>query len=169
MPTAEIWGPDDYREAFLEQADQLVLEGIPYIWGGKDPHLPTPPNADAGLDCSGCYCWCLVQAGVVPAGFGGNHNAATLYEALAPISEVEIEEGDAVFYGTHGFVDHVMAVAGVGRIVGSRGGNSKTTSAAVARKIGAGVMYRQLATYDRENLIGFGRMPTNAAPTKETA
>jgi hypothetical protein len=159
---ANGWTEPEIRKAFLDTLEDLVREQIPYIWGGKYPRAPTPPSIDAGLDCSGAYCFAMSTVGIVPAGYGILHNAATLHARFEVVDEADLRPGDAVFYGPKGIVDHVMAWTGDGRVVGCSGGGRACSSAEVARRIGAGMHYRDIASY-RRDVIGYGRLPVNAA------
>ncbi|MBO0714428.1 MAG: C40 family peptidase, partial [Acidimicrobiales bacterium] len=58
--------------------------GVPYLFGGATPGV--------GFDCSGLVMWAFAQAGVSFA-----HYVPSIYAAVQPIPESELQPGDLVF------------------------------------------------------------------------
>lgn len=144
------------RDNVLGIAHQLVEEGIPYIWGAKNP------EKDGGLDCSGFVTFVLEAAGVEPDGFGQIHNAASLAALYDTIDAEFAQGGDLVVYGPGGAVEHIMMLVGDGTVVGSSGGGHTCTTPAIAKQLGAGVHYRPSVNY-RNDLVGYRRLPIIAS------
>ncbi len=159
MTDGPVCLPPESPLAFLSVLSVLVNHAVPYIFGGKDPSNPTPPNREAGLDCSGCVTWALEQLGIVPEGFGLMHSAASLWEGadglLVPVVD-GVREGDLAFYGRPR-VDHVMAVFDSTQVVGASGAGATCVTVAEARRLGACVHYRAPHAY-RSDLVGYRRL-----------
>lgn len=146
-------------KAYLEAL--LSLDGIPYVWGGKDP------GKDGGLDCSGAVCYALLLAG--GPDLRQTHNAARLYCETLHADGPQVVQGCLSFYGPPtGHATHVMTVtaplpAKAGIIVpeptlsvyGATGGNSSTLTPELAKKIGAKVQHRPSLRY-RPDLLKVG-------------
>lgn len=100
----------DYRptdgkvKSVLQRA--LALLGTPYRWGGTSP--------DKGFDCSGLVSYVFRNALGVELPRVSRDQAQT-GELIADKSE--LAEGDLVFFGKRGRVDHVGIYVGEGRFV----------------------------------------------------
>ncbi len=142
--------PRDPHAAVL--ATMRDLEALPcwYRWGSKGP-------PELGLDCSGAVCWCLAAAGLVPSGFGLQHNADSLRDLCDEVDEEDAAPGDLALYGTAERAIHVMILCPDGRVLGAAGGGHTCTSIEIAKSIGARVKYRTTARY-RSDFLGFGRL-----------
>jgi len=78
--------------------------GVPYVWGGATPGV--------GFDCSGLVMWAWQQAGV-----SLEHGATAQYYEIAHVSMSDLQPGDLVFYGSSGFLEHVVMYIGNGQVV----------------------------------------------------
>lgn len=96
--------PDSRNRSVLQRA--LTLLGTPYRWGGTSP--------DKGFDCSGLVSYVFRNAlGIdLPR---VSREQANSGELVADKSE--LAEGDLVFFGRKGRVDHVGIYVGEGRFV----------------------------------------------------
>ncbi len=95
-------------QSVLQRA--LTLLGTPYRWGGSDP--------DSGLDCSGLVSYVFRTAlGIdlprVSRDMAANDNAELIK------SRDELRQGDLVFFGRRGRVNHVGIYVGEGRFLHS--------------------------------------------------
>jgi cell wall-associated NlpC family hydrolase len=95
-------------QSLLQRA--LTLLGTPYRWGGTDP--------DSGLDCSGLVNYVFRTAlGVdlprVSRDMAANDNAELIK------NRDELRQGDLVFFGVRGRVNHVGIYVGEGRFLHS--------------------------------------------------
>jgi cell wall-associated NlpC family hydrolase len=146
------------RRMIVVVADELAsrVPHAPYIYGGKNPDAPTgdlPP----GLDCSGFACWCMARVGLVPEGFGGEHNAASLWDLLSPLDEGgAVQPGDFAFYGTP--IDHVMMLGQDGAVVGASGAGAGCVTVEQAEAVGACVHYKSSVNY-RKDFVGYRALP----------
>ena len=78
--------------------------GVPYVWGGATPGV--------GFDCSGLTMWAWGQAGVqLP------HGATAQYYQIQHVSMSDLQPGDLVFYGSAGYLSHVVMYIGGGMVV----------------------------------------------------
>ncbi len=81
----------------------LAQLGKPYRWGAAGP--------DA-FDCSGLVVYCYAQLGIfVP------HSSRALYDMGRPVSLIELQPGDLVFFARRGRVHHVGIYIGGGNFV----------------------------------------------------
>lgn len=153
------------RASYLFTA--LGLHGVPYLWGGKDPgqlveHLDELGRLSKawskGLDCSGLVTHVLWRLG--GADWRWTHNTDRLWDELRETEDPE--PGDLVFYGVGGArpnPSHVMLFLGAcGLVFGASGGNSDTTTHAIAAKHHAAVKLKTSIHY-RSDFIGFRSMP----------
>lgn len=132
------------------------LDGIPYIWGGKNP------SQDNGLDCSGAICYALKLAGgpdlsklnQCDAHPNLYHGASTL--ALDCVQD-RASEGVLAFYGPPGAPTHVMAVLYGGKAYGATGGGQLCTTVEKAKALKACVKEKNSYLY-RPDLLMTGRL-----------
>jgi len=75
--------------------------GVPYEWGGATPGV--------GFDCSGLTMWAWGQAGVQLA-----HGATDQYYEIPHVSMSDLQPGDLIFYGSSGYLYHVVMYVGSG-------------------------------------------------------
>ncbi len=96
--------PDHSGRSILQRA--LTLLGTPYRWGGASP--------DKGFDCSGLVSYVFRNAmGIdLPR---VSRDQATSGEMVA--NKSDLAEGDLVFFGRKGRIDHVGIYVGEGRFV----------------------------------------------------
>ncbi|KGM57001.1 hypothetical protein N799_12425 [Lysobacter arseniciresistens ZS79] len=101
---ADYQPTDGKVKSVLQRA--LALLGTPYRWGGTSP--------DKGFDCSGLVSYVFRNALGVELPRVSRDQART-GELIADKSE--LAEGDLVFFGKRGRVDHVGIYVGEGRFV----------------------------------------------------
>jgi peptidoglycan DL-endopeptidase CwlO len=78
--------------------------GVPYVWAGSTPGV--------GFDCSGLTMWAWGRAGVsLP------HSAAEQYATIEHVSMSDLQPGDLIFYGSAGYIYHVIMYIGGGRAI----------------------------------------------------
>ncbi len=83
----------------------FALLGTPYRWGGSSP--------DAGFDCSGLVGYVFRSIGVdLP-----RVSRAMANEGVAITDRTALAEGDLVFFGRRGRVDHVGIYVGDGKFL----------------------------------------------------
>ena len=103
--------PAETREAIVETA--LTYEGIPYVYGGINI---------SGFDCSGfvyrVYLQVLGQA--IP------RTSLDMYRWVEPVSLLQIQKGDLIFFSTTGNITHVGIYIGDGRFIHSASEGPKT-------------------------------------------
>lgn len=121
---------DEWRRACEVELDK------PYVWGGEGP--------DA-YDCSG-----FVQFGQVELDPPVVQTAAGLHRFFSKgraseVGAADAELGDLVFFGKDD-VTHVALAWGGGDMLEAGGGGSRTTSIAIARRQGAKVRIRPIAS-----------------------
>ena len=95
-------------QAMLQRA--LALLGTPYRWGGTSP--------DSGFDCSGLvgYVFRTTLGIELPR---VSREMATKADAQLIKDRDELQQGDLVFFGRKGRVNHVGIYVGEGRFVHS--------------------------------------------------
>ena len=90
-------------QAVLQRA--LALMGTPYRWGGTSP--------DRGFDCSGLVGYVFRSIGIdLP-----RVSRAMANEGVAITDRTALAEGDLVFFGRRGRVDHVGIYVGDGKFL----------------------------------------------------
>ena len=90
-------------QAVLQRA--LALMGTPYRWGGTSP--------DRGFDCSGLVGYVFRSIGIdLP-----RVSRAMANEGVAITDRTALAEGDLVFFGKRGHIDHVGIYVGEGKFV----------------------------------------------------
>lgn len=77
--------------------------GTPYVWGGEAP---------GGFDCSGLTRYVYGKLGIDLV-----HYAQTQYGQGARVSSGKLKEGDLVFFGSAGSIEHVGIYAGKGAYI----------------------------------------------------
>lgn len=101
---ADYTPADSRAKSVLQRA--LTLLGTPYRWGGASP--------DNGFDCSGLVSYVFRNALDIDLPRVSREQA----DAGEPVSDKsELAEGDLVFFGRRGRVDHVGIYVGEGRFV----------------------------------------------------
>lgn len=118
------------------------LDGIPYIWGGKDHN---------GLDCSGLVTFALFLAG--GPDLRQTHNADAL---MRECDEGDQENGSLAFYGPPGKANHVMVADWRGvcyAAYGACGGGSGTTTPEMAKAQHAKVQTRSRLDYRPDRIL----------------
>lgn len=125
------------RELALKVLEKQL--GLPYIWGGNDPV--------SGFDCSGLMIEVLQSVGIIAE--KKDYTAHGL-KNLFPETDV-LEPGNMVFWDWNGDgkIDHVEMIAflddnGEVFTVGASGGDSSTTTEAVASSQNAYIKQRPL-------------------------
>jgi len=108
------------REAALQYLNALLIQGIPYLWGGDDPL--------AGFDCSGMIHEIHQAIGLEPHNV--DSTAHDLYLKYKIQKTEDPQPGDLVFWFKDGKAIHVEMIwilTTAGPItVGASGGGSKT-------------------------------------------
>ena len=98
---------DEKFAALIIEAEKYL--GYPYVWGGSNP--------DTSFDCSGFVSYVLTNSGLVNTGRLG---AQGLYNVCTPVSKVNAQPGDLIFfvgtYDTPG-VSHVGIYVGDGVMI----------------------------------------------------
>lgn len=133
--------------ASLYLANLKSCIGIPYLWRGKDPH---------GLDCSGTVTFSYKQSG--GEDISNFWNCAKLIQECTQSAPVDYCPGMLAFYGPFKkSPTHVMTVwkddTGHLCVLGATGGNSDTTTIAIANQIGACVKMKPTIAYRRDLLM----------------
>ena len=126
------------REQVLKIAEEtrLAAAGKAYKWNGKTP--------ETGFDCSGFVYRVFVQA----TGQEVPRTSAGLYAWSEPISSLEMQKGDLLFFNTTGTVSHVGIYMGNGRFIHSASDGPET-----------GVIISSLEEpYWKDRFIGAGRV-----------
>jgi cell wall-associated NlpC family hydrolase len=148
------------RLAFLDWVAARAKEATPYSWPCTENAYEgkglTNPLQPAGLDCSGTVTCGLYVATHGKVDWRREYSAARLHAELQPVESPR--PGDLAFYGPPGRVSHVMVWWGDGRVVGASGGNRHTTSAELARRLGACVKWKKSHLY-RPDFRGFRALP----------
>jgi len=107
----ELPGLADREHPFLERLTQAAFSqtGRAYVYGG---------TGAAGFDCSGFTSWSYARAGLaLPRTSGEQYRQGRAVPAQA------LRQGDLVFFGSRGQVDHVGIYLSGGRFIhSSRGG-----------------------------------------------
>lgn len=90
----------------------MKFQGIPYIWGGSNPHV--------GFDCSGFIIWILQVFNVLPS---GDWTAAG-FRSIFVVTD-NPQPGDLVLYGKPN-ITHIMMYTGNNTCIGGSGGDHTT-------------------------------------------
>lgn len=128
------------KQTFIDAC--MTYLGLPYRWGGDDTIL--------GYDCSGLAQELLAILGLDPK---GDQTAQGLYYSLKlscePMSR--LDTGTLVFFGSSNEnITHVGVMIDSKTMIEAGGGNSKTTSEAMAASQNA---YVRLRPYNRRSDI----------------
>lgn len=132
---------DDIRHRFVGIC--LRQLGKPYVWASNGPD---------DFDCSGLVVYALRQVGAIkPA---DDFSARGLFN-LCQRTQAPLP-GDLAFYGSKpDKVTHVVVIIDGVRVVSASGGDSRTTSKEIARKMGAAVKLHSSVLY-RSDFLGIG-------------
>lgn len=131
----------DFRQRFVSVCLKQI--GKPYIWGANGPD---------GFDCSGLVVYGLRQIGAI--GKDEDFSARGFFN-LSPKTKIPLA-GDLAFYGQKpDKVTHVVVIVDGIRVVSASGGDSRTTSPEIARKMGAAVKLHSSVLY-RSDFLGIG-------------
>jgi hypothetical protein len=148
----EIPSNEEASPVVMSQRDQIVdyaksFLGTYYQWGGNC----VENSRHYGLDCSHFTYVVLKKFGLM-----NSYKVARDQKAWCQsISKGDLQPGDLVFYTWgSGVVQHVVMYIGNGQIIGANGGDSKTTSQAIARSKGAKVKIANMG-----NPVYYGRVP----------
>lgn len=128
------WWPvakSDLRQRFV--AVCLSQLGKPYVYGANGPHE---------FDCSGLVVYALRSLGLIHP--GEDYSAKHFFERCTPTASPL--PGDLAFYGKK-HISHVVVFLDSSRVISASGGDSKTTSAEIARKTGASIKVHRNALY----------------------
>lgn len=129
--------PAETRDTIVDAA--LSYEGSPYIYGGIEA---------SGFDCSGFIYRVFLQA----TGQAVPRTSTGLYAWAEPISYLEMQKGDLLFFNTTGTVSHVAIYIGNGRFIHSASEGPKT-----------GVIISSLdEPYWKTHFVGSGRVVPSA-------
>lgn len=144
------------------------MEGWDYCWPCEENNYSGKGLQHATFkkcaDCSGAVTIALWAATEGRIDLRATHNAQALYTLSQKLSgPEEALPGDLVFYGPgKNAINHVMvciepSLHGDYRVFGACGGDSKTTTPELAKKIGARVRYRNRINY-RPDFRAIGRI-----------
>lgn len=111
----------------------LKLQGVPYIYGGSNPHY--------GFDCSGFVIWVLQVFGFLPS---GDWRADDLMHYFGTQLFPSVKIGDLVFYGTDDHAVHVMMSIGIGMVIGASGGGQLCNTEEEAKRLDAKVKIKKI-------------------------
>ena len=95
-------GYSSVRVQMVQFALQYV--GNPYVWGGE--------SLTKGVDCSGFTMKVYAQFGITLP-----HSSRSQAAMGTKITASQLQPGDLVFYGSHGYIGHVAIYIGNGQIV----------------------------------------------------
>lgn len=128
-------------------AAALSYLGTPYLYGGID---------EKGMDCSGLIFRVLLQSfetGVLPTvSRPVPRTAVALFHWVEPVSLIQLEPGDLVFFNTTGKVSHVGLYIGENSFIHSASEGPKT-----------GVIISSLEeSYWKSRFVGAGRVVASA-------
>ncbi|MCM1636537.1 C40 family peptidase [Latilactobacillus sakei] len=94
------------RAAVVQAAQQMVNNGVPYVWGGG--HSTAELQSPTGLDCSGLVAYAFLK--------GANMNvlgtAADQAAMTKSISITDAQPGDLLFWGGYNTAYHVAVYIG---------------------------------------------------------
>lgn len=94
------------RSAVVQAAQQMVNNGVPYVWGGG--HSTAELQSPTGLDCSGLVAYAFLK--------GANMNvlgtAADQAAMTKSISIADAQPGDLLFWGGYNTAYHVAVYIG---------------------------------------------------------
>ncbi len=108
--------------------------GTPYHWGGEDPI--------EGMDCSGLIGEVGSGVGVLPHGYRARaRDIIDRFKHLA-VPETAVHGTPGLFLGWGNPITHIAVTIGHGLLIDASGGDSRTTSDAVAAEMDAFVKVR---------------------------
>lgn len=132
---------NDLRQQFVGVL--LKQLGKPYVWASNGPN---------DFDCSGLMVYGLRQVGAIS---GNDDYSARGFFNICPKTELPLP-GDLAFYGQKpDKVSHVVCIIDGVRVISASGGDSRTTSQEIARKMGALVKLHSSVLY-RADFLGIG-------------
>lgn len=96
----------DTRSAVVQAAQQMVNNGVPYVWGGG--HSTAELQSPTGLDCSGLVAYAYLKgANMNVLGTASDQAAMT-----KSISIADAQPGDLLFWGGYNTAYHVAVYIG---------------------------------------------------------
>lgn len=146
-----------YEEKVVEAAFDLM--NVPYVWNGKD---------SSGLDCSGFYNLAVFLGSAGQVDHRHTYNTDLMLAKFRPITGPELRPGCAILYGKNAAspkdANHVMMFVSPELCIGACGGDSTTTTTAIAARRDARVKAKFFYRYRWDQILGFRALPVPATP-----